>query len=1245
MADDQPPMDVLMTEADQVPNPAQGSLSLEETIVALKAAMAEKETALAERDTRLQQYDSHKMFLDTVNQCKFPLFDGTKLDTYSLTDFFGNLELFVEKSLPDWLKVKVLTARLGGVPRVIKQGRGYLQGNRTIPEYVQGIMPHLNRIQSTDHDKQRYLLLGLKDKGFRAAVAVCDSTPDHRFPSVGELAKRILRVDAVQEPLTRELPAGSGSSKDGDTEVCGKEAVQVYYDPPKPLMVNAMNRQNMTMEFDCAVSGVPGSVLLDSGAEMPFISAAYAHRVGLTVDKLKVAQTVKLPNGSTVPVLGKCHVKVRIQQFSGTVTCWVVDLTEGFSLILGQSWLEQCRAVLNFGNRTCTLLKGRRRVTLTCSAAQGSNGVDKGVSDGVPKLLSAVQVKRAVRTGCETFLVSINKVDEGLQKGLQQEGTTKASGSGLQSIGDFVQANKDVFPDQLPDGLPPDRGTGHTIPLEPGSKPTFGPMYRLSPAEKREVERQVKDYLAKGFIEHSKSSHASPVIFVAKKDGTLRMCVDYRALNNNTVKNKYPLPRIDDLIDQVQGCSHFSSLDLQSGYHQIRISEEDVPKTAFRTHIGLYQFRVLSFGLCNAPATFQAVMNGVFAPYLGKFVLVYLDDILIFSKSQEEHREHLQLVVDLLRKHKLYAKLSKCEFEQAELQFLGFVISGDSVKMDPKKTAVVKDWPVPKDVGQLRSFLGMANYFRRFVKGYNNLVRPLNSLLRKTAEWEWTDSCQKAFDKAKETLVNVPVLAQPDFTRPFEVVADACGFGIGAVLLQEGRPVAFESRGMSPAECNYHIGEQELLAVVHAMRTWRCYLEGVRSTVVTDHNPITYLQTQPVLSRRQARWSEYLQMYDFKWLYRPGRCNVADPLSRLPVQGACESAVLSALGVMTRGQSRAQGGSAQGSDQGSEQPRQDAQSDSDMSDADVGQPSAGNADEEMPSYDSEPEQSESPVAGDGSGFKERVCAAYRGDPNFVNGEFTKQLVLKDGLWFKDQALVLPKVGNLRQECMRELHDTPLSGHLGVTKTQKAVMRLFWWPSVRQEVKQYVLTCHSCQRSKSTNQKCAGFLVPLDIPLRRWSSISVDLITQLPETVNGNTCIVVFVDRLSKMVHFAPDPTNTGAYECAKLFRHNVVRLHGLPRDIVSDQDARWKGKFWTELCKLCNIQMKMSTPYHPQTDGQTERANRTLEEMLRHFVNPTRNDWDEHLDAAEFACNAACGGCRAHKDTLHQCDLHATYWK
>ena len=438
-----------------------------------------------------------------------------------------------------------------------------------------------------------------------------------------------------------------------------------------------------------------------------------------------------------------------------------------------------------------------------------------------------------------------------------------------------------------------------------------------------------------------------------------------------------------------------------------------------------------------------------------------------------------------------------------------------------------------------------------------------------------------------------------------------------------------------------------MLGVVHAMRTWRCYLEGaVGVTVVTDHNPLTYLKTQPVLSRRQARWSEYLQQFHFSWLYRPGRCNVADPLSRLPVQGACESAVVSALGlnVVTRARSKAAENAVQADPQvqhvgsgaehgaGSEsdklgadlQPQQDAvQGDLTMQDADT----VAAGDQVMKSAVSadsvEPQQSESASLGAESGFKAKVRAAYVGDSSFADGAFTKEnLTFKDGLWFAGKRLAVPRVGTLRHECMHEMHDIPLSGHMGVNKTQEAVTRLFWWPTVRKDVKQYVLTCSSCQRNKPSNQKRSGFMVPLQIPHRRWSSVSIDLITGLPETVNGNTCIVVFVDRLSKMVHFAAAPTNTGALECAKLMWHNVVKLHGMPRDLVSDQDARWKGKFWTELCRLTETTQSMSTPYHPQTDGQTERSNRTLEEMLMHFVNPTRNDWDDaDLDGAEIACN------------------------
>ena len=333
------------------------------------------------------------------------------------------------------------------------------------------------------------------------------------------------------------------------------------------------------------------------------------------------------------------------------------------------------------------------------------------------------------------------------------------------------------------------------------------------------------------------------------------MCVDYRALNKLTVKNRYPLPRIEDLFDMLQGAQYLSSLDLAQGYHQIRISEEDVPKTAFRTPMRHFEFRVLCFGLTNAPATFQSAMNAVFKPFIGRFVAVYLDDILIFSKTKEEHLAHLRLVLETLAKHKLYATISKCKFFQHELEYLGHLVGRDGLRVDPRKVQAVKEWPEPQNVHKLRSFLGLANYFRRFMEGYSTIVSPLTNLTKKDVQWDWSPKCQEAFEKVKTLLTEAPVLKLPDPDKPFEVICDASIVGVGAVLMQEGRPVAYESRKLSPAEVRYTTTDQGLLAVVHALQTWRCYLEGAKGgfKIITDHNPLTFFHSQPNLSRRQAR--------------------------------------------------------------------------------------------------------------------------------------------------------------------------------------------------------------------------------------------------------------------------------------------------------------------------------------------------------------------------------------------------------
>ncbi|KAJ9531173.1 hypothetical protein QJQ45_000822 [Haematococcus lacustris] len=347
----------------------------------------------------------------------------------------------------------------------------------------------------------------------------------------------------------------------------------------------------------------------------------------------------------------------------------------------------------------------------------------------------------------------------------------------------------------------------------------------MSKPEHDELRRQITDLLAKGLIEPSSSPFAAPVLFVQKKSGELRMCIDYRQLNKITIRDQYPLPRIDDLFDQLAGKTVFSSLDLQAGYHQIRIPAEDVPKTAFRTPEGHYQFKVLCFGLTNAPATFQRVMNEAFAEVINDCALVYLDDILVMSKDSEEHLVHLRRVFDLLRKNKFYAKLSKCEFMKRTLMFLGHIISAQGISVDPCKVTAISNWPVPTSLKTLQSFLGAANYVRKFVHNFSTIAAPLTNLTgpkKDSFPWKsWPQAELDAFNALKQAIANVPMLKLPDHSKPFQVHCDASLEGIGAVLMQDGYPLAYYSRKLIPAEVNYTTGEQELLALVSACQQWR----------------------------------------------------------------------------------------------------------------------------------------------------------------------------------------------------------------------------------------------------------------------------------------------------------------------------------------------------------------------------------------------------------------------------------------
>nr|AAX96626.1 retrotransposon protein, putative, Ty3-gypsy sub-class [Oryza sativa Japonica Group]ABA92968.1 retrotransposon protein, putative, Ty3-gypsy subclass [Oryza sativa Japonica Group] len=557
------------------------------------------------------------------------------------------------------------------------------------------------------------------------------------------------------------------------------------------------------------VNTIPTTVLFDSGATHSFLSKSFASNHGMEVISLGRPLLVNT-SGNQVSSTQYCpSITIEIEEIPFPSTLILLE-SKDLDVILGMDWLIRHRGVIDGANRKVTLTSSNGQTVSFFVFSPRSHGL------------------------------TLNQV-------------------ALQEI-PIVQDYPDVFPEDLP-GMPPKRDIEFQIDLVPGTNPIHKRPYRMAANELAEVKRQVDDLLQKGYIRPSTSPWGAPVIFVEKKDHTQRMCVDYRTLNEVTIKNKYPLPRIDDLFDQLEGATIFSKIDLRSGYHQLRIREEDIPKTAFTTQYGLFECTVMSFGLTNAPAFFMNLMNKVFMEYLNKFVVVFIDDILIYSKTKEEHEEHLRLALEKLREHQLYAKLSKCEFWLPEVKFLGHVISVGGVAMDPSNVESVLNWKQPKMVLEIRSFLGLAGYYRRFIENFSKIGRPMTRLLQKDVKYKWTEECEQSFQELKKRLVTVPVLVLPDPRK-------------------DGKVVAYASRQLRPHENNYPTHDLELAAVVHALKIWRHYLFGNRTEMYTDHKSLKYIFTQPDLNMRQQRWLELIKDYDMEIHYHPGSTKMYQDLKQ-----------------------------------------------------------------------------------------------------------------------------------------------------------------------------------------------------------------------------------------------------------------------------------------------------------------------------------------------------------------------------
>lgn len=636
---------------------------------------------------------------------------------------------------------------------------------------------------------------------------------------------------------------------------------------------------------------------------------------------------------------------------------------------------------------------------------------------------------------------------------LDQPVTSSHHDSRNAQVDSLLQEFQDVF--ATPYELPPHRDYDHAIPLKPGAIPINAMPYKYSPQHKTKIERQVTELLANGLITHSTSPFASPVLLVQKKDGSWRFCVDFRKLNELTIKNRFPMPIVEEILEELAGTKFFSKLDLHSGFHHVRVQPGDEYKTAFKTHHGHYEFKVMPFGLTNAPATFQCIMNALLAPFLRKFTLVFMDDILVYSSSWEQHCDHLRQVLTKLREHKLFVKRSKCSFAQTQLEYLGHIISSQGVATDPKKTAAMECWPVPQTVTDLRGFLGLTGYYRRFVRGYGILAKSLTNLLKKK-QFKWSEEAEIAFQQLKKAMTSTPVLALPDFNLPFVVETDACDSGIGAVLMQNDRPIAFLSKALSEAHKTLSIYEKEFLALIMAVERWQPYLQRQQFIIRTDHKSLCFLEDQTLHSELQRKAMTRLMGLQFEIIYKKGKENTAaDALSRVDHLMTIQSvSKIQPIWIQ----------------------------------------------EVSNSYATDPNA-------------QTLLAQLA-----IHSPNEQGYSLHDGIIRLGSQIWIAENSALRTKLIAALHASALGGHSGIQPTYQRLKRVFYWKGMKADVESFIRQCATCQQAKHELIHPAGLLQPLPIPDGVWQDLTMDFIEGLPKS-EGHDTILVVVDRFSKYAHF------------------------------------------------------------------------------------------------------------------------------
>lgn len=969
---------------------------------------------------------------------------------------------------------------------------------------------------------------------------------------------------------------------------------------------------------------------LDTGSDISLVDQAFVkeHNVNCVEQPRTKGHAI---DGREVHIYGTGNVFLRCGDSMDDFKIYEQKLyavsTPGISILLGMDWIEEANPIIDWRKRTWRYPVDVNRVSIV-SADQ----LDIGNCD----------------IGAYAFFPRIAGLETETELPVQYQ--------------DFA----DVFSAERADKLPELGRRTHAINTGE-QEPPWGPMYNLSEKELTVLREYIAENVQKGWIRRSTSPAGAPVIFVPKKDGSLRLCVDYRGLNKVTLKDRTPLPLISETLDRLAHAKIFTKLDLRNAYHRVRIRPGDEWKTAFRTRYGHYEYLVMPFGLANAPATFQSYMNETLAGLVDITCVVYLDDILIYSSNETDHITHVKEVLQRLRDNNLYAKMSKCEFHTTKVDFLGYVITNEGVAMEQDRVEAIADWPTPKTFREVQVFLGFANFYRRFIGSYSRIAEPLTGLMKgsqkgkQTGPFAWGRAQDTAFEQLKRVFTTAPVLQHFDPTLRIRLETDASGFAIAAILSQqagqsdgldktEWRPVAFYSKKMEPAERNYETHDGELLAIVKAFSHWRHYLEGSAHPieVLTDHNNLRYFMETTVLSRRQARWAQALSAYDFTIVYQAGKSNPADAPSRRPdyePKGDEENIMLPTLRNKLRDAIAAGTSPAQRR----AEPKQDSLSQLQEAAGDVKRQTLWGIPRLAAMKASEGEDAYGVAK---KLLQDLILELQKADELAIK---TRKALEDESLrdtrgWSTDDigllrfrgAAYVPDDQALRMEILKICHDDPLAGHFGFKKTFELVKRKYYWTRMSPEIKDYVRHCGLCQRAKPVRHKPYGEMQALPLPEKPFASISMDFITDLPLSIEtgqnrARDAILVIVDRHTKVVRYVACNKTVDAPELANLFFKNWIKDHGIPADILSDRGSVFTSHFWSALCFYLKVRRKLSTAFHPQTDGQTERQNQGIEAYLRIYCNQHQDDWAELLHFAEFAYN------NSHHESINMSPNKARY--